>query len=73
MKNKVKLSVEEIKLFKEATAGIKPLIHDIVSHPPSRHQRIKSQLLAKRLLQEQLDASYYFSDEYQPALCSGQF
>lgn len=68
MKNKFKLSTEEIKLFKEATAGTKPLLNDIVSHPPRRHHRIKSQLLTKRLLQEQLDASYYFSDEYQPVL-----
>lgn len=68
MKNKFKLSAEEIKLFKEATTGTKPLLHDIVSHPPLRHHQIKSQLVTKRLLQEQVNASYYFSDEYQPAL-----
>ncbi len=68
MKNKFKLSAEEIKLFKETIAGTKPLLHDIVSHPPQRHHRIKSQFVAKRLLQEQLDVSYYFSDEYQPLL-----
>lgn len=68
MKNKFKLSAEEIKLFKEATTGTKPLLHDIVSHPPLRHHRIKSQLVTKRLRQEQVNASYYFSDEYQPVL-----
>lgn len=68
MKNKFKLTTEEIKLFKETIAGTKPLLHDTVSHSPPRHQRIKSQLVTKRLLQEQLDASFYFSDEYQPLL-----
>ncbi|SPP31492.1 Endonuclease MutS2 [Arsenophonus endosymbiont of Aleurodicus floccissimus] len=68
MKNKFKLSAEEIKLFKEATSGTKPLLHDIVSHPPLRHHRIKSHIVTKCLLQEQLDASYYFSDEYKPVL-----
>lgn len=68
MKNKFKLSVKEIKLFKEATAGTKLLKHDIVNHSLSEHQKIKSKLLAKNFLQKQLYASYCFSDKYQPVL-----
>ncbi|MFP3019420.1 MAG: endonuclease SmrB [Arsenophonus sp.] len=68
MKNKFKLSDEEIKLFKEATTDIKPLLHDIVNHSSSWPQQKKEQFIKKYVIKEQLDTSYYFSDEYQPAL-----
>jgi len=66
MKNKTPLSKEELQLFREAVPGTKRLKNDIITHKPVRKK--VSQISPKKLLQEQVDASYYFSDEFQPML-----
>ncbi|WP_127956946.1 endonuclease SmrB [Serratia microhaemolytica] len=65
MQKKLSLSNEELLLFRETIAGAKPLRQDtIVPVPAVKTPRIPPQ----RLLQEQSDASFYFSDEFQPQL-----
>ncbi|MBK5072262.1 endonuclease SmrB [Budviciaceae bacterium CWB-B4] len=64
-KNKFTLSDEEHALFRDSVRGIKPLRQDKALH------RIKPKVKKRpveRLLQEQMDASFYFSDEFQPLL-----
>lgn len=66
MKNKHPLSKDELLLFRASVAGAKKLRQDtIVHHPPKPKMK---EIAPQRLLQEQVDASYYFSDEYQPQL-----
>lgn len=66
MKNKHPLSKDELLLFRASVAGAKKLRQDtIVHHPPKLKMK---EIAPQRLLQEQVDASYYFSDEYQPQL-----
>lgn len=72
MKKKHSLSQEELTLFREAIPGIKRLKNDTVLHKPQKkHKFIVS---SKRLIQQQVDTSYYFldefyfSDEFQPML-----
>jgi DNA-nicking Smr family endonuclease len=67
MKNRYPLSKEELQLFRESIAGTKKLKNDAVRHSVM-HKRVKKEIAPKRLLQEQVDASYYFSDEFQPLL-----
>lgn len=66
MKNKHPLSKDELQLFRESVVDAKKLRQDTIVHrkPKPTTQKIAPQ----RLLQEQVDASYYFSDEYQPQL-----
>lgn len=66
MKNKPPLSQDEQQLFRESVAGAKKLRQDTIVHRPPK-PKVK-QIAPQRLLQEQVDASYYFSDEYQPQL-----
>ncbi|MGP0905929.1 endonuclease SmrB [Serratia sp. CY76391] len=66
MKNKPPLSKDEQQLFRESVAGAKKLRQDTIVHRPPK-PKVK-QIAPQRLLQEQVDASYYFSDEYQPQL-----
>jgi DNA-nicking Smr family endonuclease len=66
MNKKPLLSKEERSLFRDALPGIKPLKNDTIIHRPLRKKTVT--LSPKRLLQEQVDASYYFSDEFQPML-----
>ncbi|AKH62071.1 MULTISPECIES: endonuclease SmrB [Photorhabdus] len=66
MKNKYSLNEEEISLFKESVAGTKCINQDTVLHPPRRKKT--SHIAPERIQQEQIDASYYFSDEFQPNL-----
>ncbi|QCR35439.1 endonuclease SmrB [Nissabacter sp. SGAir0207] len=66
MKNRYPLTSEEQQLFREALSGTKRLHNDTIMHPPSR-QKVKV-ATPKRLLQEQVDATHYFSDEFQPLL-----
>jgi DNA-nicking Smr family endonuclease len=66
MKNKHPLSKDELQLFRESVAGTKTLRQDTIVHPKPK---IKTKQIApQRLLQEQVDASFYFSDEFQPQL-----
>lgn len=66
MKKKHRLSPEEAALFREAVPGVKRLKNDTITHRPLRKK--VSELSPKKLIQEQVDASYYFSDEFQPML-----
>ncbi len=66
MKNKFGLKQEDISLFKESIAGTKKMKQDTRVHSPPRKQVTKPS--AQRLMQDQVDASYYFSDEFQPLL-----
>lgn len=66
MKKKYHLTPDELQLFKESIAGAKKLRQDtIVHHTPPK---LGKKIAPERLLQEQVDASYYFSDEFQPLL-----
>ncbi|ANI31389.1 hypothetical protein PL78_16385 [Yersinia entomophaga] len=64
MKNKFHLSNEELQLFRESIAGAKKLKQDTILHRQAPQKAHK--ITPVRLLQEQVDASYYFSDEFQP-------
>lgn len=66
MKNKYPLSKEELALFREAVPGTKRLKNDTITHRPLKKKVMA--LSPKRELQEQIDASHYFSDEFQPML-----
>lgn len=66
MKNKHPLSKDELLLFRESVSGARKLQQDTIVHiKPKMKTR---QMAPQRLLQEQVDASFYFSDEYQPQL-----
>ncbi|MDU6412490.1 MAG: endonuclease SmrB [Yersiniaceae bacterium] len=66
MKKRFSLSSEEQQLFRESLAGTRQLHNDTRVHPKVR-QKVKAPA-PKRLMQEQIDATYYFSDEFQPLL-----
>lgn len=66
MKNKHPLSKDELQLFRESVAGTKTLRQDTIVHPKPKMKT--RQIAPQRLLQEQVDASFYFSDEFQPQL-----
>ncbi|SQJ14309.1 Uncharacterised protein [Serratia rubidaea] len=66
MKNKPPLSQDELQLFRDSVTGAKKLRQDTIVHRPPK-PKIK-QTPPQRLLQEQVDASFYFSDEFQPQL-----
>jgi DNA-nicking Smr family endonuclease len=66
MKNKHPLSKEECQLFRESVTGAKRLQQDTVVPPKPKMPTPK--MAPQRLLQEQMDASFYFSDEFQPQL-----
>lgn len=66
MKNKFGLEDEDIRLFKEAINGAKKIHQDQVLHAPIRAK--VTQPSSKKVIQEQVDASFYFSDEFQPQL-----
>ncbi len=66
MKNKYSLNEEEIHLFQQSVTGTKRINQDTVLHSP-RRKKI-SYIAPERVQQEQIDASYYFSDEFQPNL-----
>lgn len=69
MSKKPILSKDERQLFRESIAGTKPLQQDTRLHAPRRK---KSKTASpQRMLQEQVDASFYFSDEFQPQLEEG--
>ncbi|MGP2424842.1 endonuclease SmrB [Yersinia sp. 2538 StPb PI] len=66
MKNKYHLTTDDLQLFKESIVGAKKLKQDtIVLHTPPK---LGKRIAPEKLLQEQVDASYYFSDEFQPQL-----
>jgi DNA-nicking Smr family endonuclease len=67
MKKKAYLDPADKTLFSEFTANVKPLKQDTVVHV-LRNKPQKP--LEKKMLSEQVDASFYFSDQYQPLLNS---
>ncbi|GKX58885.1 endonuclease SmrB [Leminorella grimontii] len=64
-KKKFTLTDEESAQFKDAVQGAKPLRQTTKVHRPVRKAKAVS---PERLMQEQVDASFYFSDEFQPLL-----
>lgn len=66
MKKRFTLAEDDLLLFRQTVVGAKPLPQHRVRPPPTR--RTKSALPPRRLIQEQVDASFYFSDEFQPLL-----
>jgi len=66
MKNQLLLSKDERQLFRESVVDAKKPPQDAFTH---RRPKPKfKQIAPARLLQQQVNASYYFSDEYQPLL-----
>lgn len=68
MKKKPSLSEEDQTLFRELMRGTRQIKQDTIVHSPPRKK--PSDVPPKRLLQEQVDNSHYFSDEFQPLLNS---
>lgn len=68
MKKKNPLSADDQNLFRDLMSGTKKLIQDTIVHRPTRKK--VQEVPVKRLLQEQADASHYFSDEFQPRLAT---
>ena len=68
MKKKTPLSVDDRNLFRDLMSGTKKLAQDTIVHRPMRKK--VQEVPVKRLLQEQVDASHYFSDEFQPQLAT---
>jgi len=66
MKKKTSLSEEDQTLFRQLMTGTRKIKQDTIVHPPLRKK--VSEVPVKRLIQEQADASHYFSDEFQPLL-----
>ncbi|MGL4544076.1 MAG: endonuclease SmrB [Plesiomonas sp.] len=64
MKKKNTLSEDDCTLFKEAIQGAKKIVQDTII-PPRIQRPERAQI---RLRQEQKDASFYFSDEFQPLI-----
>ncbi|RNM09293.1 endonuclease SmrB [Dickeya undicola] len=66
MKKKFMLDDEEQALFRTSVAGATRLRQDTYVHRPARIK--PGSLPPRRMMQEQVDASFYFSDEFQPQL-----
>lgn len=66
MKKKSSLSAEDKALFRGLMSGTREIIQDKVVHRAA-HKKT-GVLPEKRLISEQIDASHYFSDEFQPLL-----
>lgn len=67
MSKKDPLSSEDKALFRQLMTGTRKLKQDTIVHKPKVKTR---EVPLKRLLSEQADNSYYFSDEFQPLLSS---
>ncbi|MTD42520.1 endonuclease SmrB [Erwinia sp. CPCC 100877] len=68
MNKKDPLNPEDKALFRELMRGTRQLSQDTVVHRPLRKK--SSEVPARRLIQDQVDASHYFSDEFQPRLAT---
>ena len=66
MKKKTSLSEEDQALFRQLMTGTRKIKQDTIVHRPQRKKI--TEVAPKRLLQEQVDNSHYFSDEFQPLL-----
>ena len=67
MKKNKTISGEDAALFRESISGARKIAQDTVVHRPKRSTR---KIAPEKMLQEQIDASFYFSDEFQPQLDS---
>ncbi|EHM42144.1 endonuclease SmrB [Hafnia alvei] len=67
MKKNKTISGEDAALFRESVSGARKIAQDTVVHSPKRSTR---KIAPEKMLQEQIDASFYFSDEFQPQLDS---
>lgn len=67
MKKNKTISGEDAALFRESVSGARKIAQDTVVHRPKRSPR---KIAPEKMLQEQIDASFYFSDEFQPQLDS---
>ncbi len=63
---KTSLSEEDQALFRQLMTGTRKIKQDTIVHRPQRKKI--TEIAPKRLLQEQVDNSHYFSDEFQPLL-----
>ena len=68
MKKSSPLSSEDESLFRGLMTDTKKLTQDTIVHRTVRKK--VTEVPVKRLLQEQVDASHYFSDEFQPRLAT---
>ncbi|BDH45044.1 UPF0115 protein YfcN [Salmonella enterica subsp. enterica serovar Choleraesuis] len=68
MKKKFPLGPEDKALFRSLMEGTRKYRQDTVVHPPAR--KVTAAPPPRRLLQDQIDASHYFSDEFQPLLAT---
>lgn len=66
MKKRTLMTHEDVLLFRNEVKGIKALSQDKIHYRPQKPLLRKPS--ARRLLQENADNSFYFSDEYQPLL-----
>ncbi len=66
MSKKQPLSAEDLALFRGLMSGTRKLAQDTIVHKPPRKK--VSEVPQKKRLSEQMDASHYFSDEFQPLL-----
>lgn len=66
MKKKTSLSEEHQALFRQLMVGTRKIKQDTIVHRPLRKKI--TEVPTRRLIQEQADASHYFSDEFQPLL-----
>ncbi|SQI22589.1 peptidase S10 [Salmonella enterica subsp. arizonae] len=66
MKKKASLSEEDQTLFRQLMVGTDRLNKILSVHRPQRKKI--TEVPTRRLIQEQADASHYFSDEFQPLL-----
>jgi len=68
MKKKNSLNEEDQTLFRELMRGTRKIKQDTIVHRPLRKKA--HEVPVRRLIQEQVDASHYFSDEFQPLLAT---
>ncbi|OSN02152.1 hypothetical protein AU490_02135 [Lonsdalea populi] len=66
MKNKDRLDEEDQAIFRASVAGARRLTQDTYRYQPPR--RKPSEVTPRKAMQEQRDACFYFSDEFQPLL-----
>lgn len=67
MKFKDALTQQEKQLFKDAVGKVKPIVSDTI-HPAKRTIKSKKVLIEQKTSKQQ--ASFHFSDEYEPDLSS---
>lgn len=66
MSKKQPLSAEDQALFRGLMTGTRKLAQDTIVHKPQKKNL--AVVPQKKLISEQMDASHYFSDEFQPLL-----